>query len=182
MILTYTEHGYEEALLGLMLSYRKSGGEQFDLNKAARVAASLAFRGHGHNKFLRQICVWMTIKAPVSWWYHFDTYKIGITTQSESTMHTLRARSRGGLNGESFTSSVSPSVIETYNSAIPEDADIDTLRDNLPMGFEMTRMVSGNYANLREIVRQRKSHKSHHWKQFIDELQTLIKHPEYVIK
>lgn len=45
--------------------------------------------GHPHRKYLRQIFVAMDITAPLYWWKEFDTYKVGTTTNSCSTMHRL---------------------------------------------------------------------------------------------
>ena len=48
--------------------------------------------GSDHRKFLRQIMVSMDITAPRYWWPEFDTYKVGTTANSTSTMHTIHKR------------------------------------------------------------------------------------------
>lgn len=48
--------------------------------------------GSEHRKFLRQIMVSVDITAPLYWWKEFDTYKVGITANSTSTMHKLSSR------------------------------------------------------------------------------------------
>jgi hypothetical protein len=45
--------------------------------------------GSEHRKFLRQIMVSVDITAPLYWWKEFDTYKVGTTANSTSTMHKL---------------------------------------------------------------------------------------------
>ena len=45
--------------------------------------------GSEHRKFMRQIMVSIDITAPLYWWKEFDTYKIGTTANSTSTMHKL---------------------------------------------------------------------------------------------
>lgn len=45
--------------------------------------------GGEHRKFLRQIIVSVDITAPLFWWKEFDTYKVGTTANSTSTMHKL---------------------------------------------------------------------------------------------
>ena len=45
--------------------------------------------GTEHRKYLRQISVSMDITAPLYWWKEADTYRIGVTTNSCSTMHRL---------------------------------------------------------------------------------------------
>ena len=45
--------------------------------------------GSEHRKFMRQIFVSVDITAPLYWWKEFDTYKVGIVSNSTSTMHKL---------------------------------------------------------------------------------------------
>jgi hypothetical protein len=45
--------------------------------------------GTPHRKFMRQIFVSVDITAPLYWWKEFDTYKVGTTANSTSTMHKL---------------------------------------------------------------------------------------------
>ena len=56
-----------------------------DMNLALRLIAG----GTEHRKFLRQIMVSVDITAPLYWWKEFDTYKVGTTANSTSTMHKL---------------------------------------------------------------------------------------------
>lgn len=48
--------------------------------------------GTEHRKYLRQIFVSMDITAPLYWWKEADTYRIGVTTNSCSTMHKLLSK------------------------------------------------------------------------------------------
>ena len=57
--------------------------------KDMRLAQTLIRGGAEHRKFLRQIFVSVDITAPLYWWKEFDTYKIGTTANSTSTMHKL---------------------------------------------------------------------------------------------
>lgn len=45
--------------------------------------------GTDHRKFMRMITVYMDITAPLYWWKEFDTYKVGTTANSCSTMHKI---------------------------------------------------------------------------------------------
>ena len=56
-----------------------------DLDLAQRLIKA----GSEHRKFLRQIFVSVDITAPLYWWKEFDTYKVGTTANSTSTMHKL---------------------------------------------------------------------------------------------
>src|SRR5574343_1543653 len=92
------EAGYENALLGLSLSFYDHAipldefwnDEKFQ--RAERRAKALAFKGGGHNKFLESIQVWIYVQAARSFWSEVDTYRVGMTKQSSSTMHTLDKR------------------------------------------------------------------------------------------
>ncbi|MBS6715333.1 MAG: hypothetical protein KH231_07705 [Dialister sp.] len=55
----------------------------------AELAKKLVNAGTEHRKFLRQIFVSVDITAPLYFWKEFDTYKVGVTSNSTSTMHTI---------------------------------------------------------------------------------------------
>ena len=57
-----------------------------------RLMKTLFKAGAEHRKYLRQIFVSMDITAPFYLWKDFDTYKIGVTSNSCSTMHKLTSK------------------------------------------------------------------------------------------
>ena len=57
-----------------------------------RLMEKLVRNGSSHRKFLRQIFVSVDIIAPLYWWREFDTYKVGTTANSCSTMHKIHAK------------------------------------------------------------------------------------------
>lgn len=54
-----------------------------------RLAKALIMGGSEHRKFLRQINISLDITAPLFWFKEFDTYKVGTTANSTSTMHKI---------------------------------------------------------------------------------------------
>lgn len=76
-VLILEEAGYREALYGLGFSFGLTSGEtgytdviqktavRDRLEKRAHMLAGL---GKGHDKFLRQIIMWVDVKAPLYWW------------------------------------------------------------------------------------------------------------------
>ena len=58
---------------------------QHDLDLMSRLVEA----GVEHRKFLRMLPVGIRITAPLYWWKEHDTYKIGTTSNSCSTMHKL---------------------------------------------------------------------------------------------
>lgn len=178
------EAGYKEALFGLSLSYRtltplEINGTKRYFNddqhflKLCKIAETLAFKQGGHNKFLESIQTWLLIRGSLSFWKQFDTYRCGISKQSESTMHTLKKRQ---LTKQDFTE-------ETFCiPTITQNFSIDEMRDSLPGGFLECRVVNTNYKTLQNIIHQRKNHKSKKWNTFIEMLLKQVQHPEFLIQ
>jgi hypothetical protein len=164
------EAGYEEALLGLSLSYNQPA------EKMPRVAARLYCHDDGHNKFLESIVVWLDIVAPRYWWQQFDTYRVGMTKQSQSTMHTIMKRP---LVQEDFEHPIHPATLEHLNDLISK-RDFETVKVELPEGFLQRRVVCTNYKVLRHIVAQRMSHRLPEWVFFCQELSAQLGHPEFI--
>lgn len=164
------EHGAESALLGLSLSHRQ------DPARMPAVARRLAFLGDGHNKFLESIVVWLDIVAPRYFWQEFDTYRVGVTRQSESTMHTITRRALTPLD---FAHPVPGTHLAHLNRLIAEGRWEET-KWQLPESFLQRRIVSANYMALQRIVRQRSAHRLPEWREFIDQLLAAVAHPEYL--
>ena len=154
--------------------------------------------GSEHRKFMRQIMVSVDITAPLYWWKEFDTYKIGTTANSTSTMHKLTSKS---ITIDDFETDDYVDDLLVYDTEPYAECfrvyDIweeivnhcETLRRKfletndkrywkelirlLPESYLQTRTVTMNYENLYSIVRQRAGHKLSEWKQFIDWVHTL---------
>ena len=60
--------------------------------KDLTLAQKLILAGPEHYKFMRQIFVSVDITAPIYYWKEFDTYKVGTTANSTSTMHKLTSK------------------------------------------------------------------------------------------
>jgi hypothetical protein len=179
------EAGYYEALLGLGLSYGKTSdmnfekdrGRYLELKKRMHlVAERLANKDGGHNKFLESMIVWLDIKAPRYWWQEFDTYRVGITKQSESTIHTVK--NRYPLTFSDFED-ITLSGLEAINLYIRE-GDFRKIKNELPEGFLQRRIVCTNYKVLRNMFAQRRYHRLEEWHLFIDIVSTSVEHPEFL--
>ena len=149
--------------------------------------------GSPNDKFLRQIFVSVDITAPLYWWKEMDTYKVGTTANSTSTMHKLASTpitkdcfEMGDYVGDLIVFENFPYTPEDYvDDAWDEIIDIcETLRKRynetkdarywkeliriLPESWLQTRTWTANYATLRNIIHWRKGHRLTEWKQFID--------------
>ena len=162
------EHGYETALLGLSLSYGQEPG------RMEVVSERLRFRGEGHNKFLESIVIWLDVDAPRYFWQQYDTYRIGVTKQSESTMHTMTKRR---LGQEDFAYPIPLEHLAHLNRLIEKKAWEQVKRD-LPESFLQRRIVCQNYMSLQRVIRQRKEHKLSEWAVFVGEVLRQAAHPE----
>lgn len=171
--------GHIAAFLGMGLSYGLTSDKTIDdiecdgrvkaentLNKLSARAHKLAGLDGGHNKFLESIVVWIDITAPRYFWSQFDTYRVGTSKQSESTMHTIMKRH---LTKDDFSDKVRQEIIDILNKMIDEK-DFEGVKENLPEGFLQRRIVCTNYKVLRNMYHQRKNHKLKEWRFFCDQI------------
>lgn len=188
------ECGYDEAILGLSLSYYDHAEpleKWWDDDKKVRAkkrAKALAFKGGGHNKFLASIFVWGYVKMTRMWWSEYDTYKIGgITANSSSTMHTLDKRH---VTVDDFVPGVSQIAIDSFNFCLEQYKDsesiyykdISRLKSNLPEGWLQERQVCLNYMTLQNMIAQRHDHRLKEWRVFCKSIIDKVEHPELLVK
>ena len=168
--------GYEQAVLGMMLIYGKTSFDDFTATDEDRdrVATKLAPMDGGHNKFLEQIQYWILIKAPLFWWKQADTYRVGISKSSESTMHKSW---KNGLTQEMFETPIFQDTLNNLNNSIREYNSpivkpdrkkyLETLIiGNLPDAYLQTRLLNVNAKCLRNMYFQRRDHKLKQWRDF----------------
>lgn len=174
------EFGYREALLGLSYSFKDRAVHPTDwwnlerFEKIERTAHRLAFRDGGHNKFLESMVVWIDIEAPRFWWSEFDTYRVGTTKQSESTMHTVQKRP---LTQDDFEIPI-PDLYLKHLNAIRTQCSVAEFKAMLPDGYKQRRVVTTNYKTLRNIIQQRHDHRLPQWEQFCRAVLAQLDHPE----
>ena len=144
-----------------------------------KLAQALIKAGSEHRKFMRQIFVSVDITAPLYWWKEFDTYKVGTTSNSTSTMHKLATTP---ITLDCFE-------IDDYDNSIfvnKEEIDyliqfLESLRTKyldtkdkrywkelirwLPESWLQTRTVTMTYENLFAMCSkgQRRFHKLNEW-------------------
>jgi len=164
------EHGFERAMRGLARSYNQ------DVKNMPEVALKLGPKDKGHNKFLESIVVWMEIEAPRFWWSEFDTYRVGMTKQSDSTMHTLK---RQPLMQHNFEYNILSFYLCYLNKMIKRNESIDKIKNALPDGFIQGRSICTNLKVIRHIILQRHDHKLPQWRYFCEKMKEL-KYYEYL--
>ena len=159
-----------------------------DLSLAKRLCSA----GSDHRKFIRQIFVCVDLTAPIYWWKEFDTYKVGTTANSTSTMHKIHAKP---FDASDFSCErMLPAARESL------DATIETLEklrlefvetknkdawysiiQLLPSSYNQMRTVTMNYETLINIFYARRYHKLAEWHTFCDWIKTLPYAEEIII-
>lgn len=207
---------FENAILGArnpmeshkkMDSFYNKNGEYIlgpnDLGLMQRLLKASMAQGNSHSKFMRQILVSVNITAPLYWWKETDQYRVGVTTNSESTMHRL---AKTPITLDCFeTDDYDPDLSLAYDR---KDDDYDDGLDDisvyvedmimvmenlrkaylatddkrywkelirlLPEGWLQKRMTTLNYQVLRQMYFDRRHHKLTEWsKSFVEWVKTL---------
>ena len=158
-----------------------------------KLAQTLIKAGPEHRKFLRQIFVTVDITAPLYFFKEFDTYKIGTTANSTSTMHKLTSKEitldcfeiddfdpdliyyqiknspYSSMDGENTTGMLADLLIEQLEflrQKYLETKDKKYWKELvrwLPCGWLQTRTWSANYEVIRSMCMQRRNHKLNEW-------------------
>lgn len=189
--------GFEHAIRGCrnpMNSHAKSDsgygldGEDEDVFVIGKNDMDLMQRlykaGTEHRKYLRQIFVSMDITAPLYWWKEADTYRIGVTTNSCSTMHKIHAKpfeldDFSHEHVSSWNMNTLKYVIDCLNAdrenyLITKDKEYWwQLIQLLPSSYNQRRTITMNYENVMTIINQRKGHKLDEWNDLVEELYKL---------
>lgn len=150
-----------------------------DLDLALRLTKA----GTEHRKFLRMIHVQMDITAPLYWWKEMDTYKVGTTANSCSTMHKIHAKEfvmddfsydhlSYNLFDEDSPQNVLLHVIKVMN--FHRDHYLKTkdkihwwqMIQLLPSSYNQKRTWDGSMETILSILSQRKGHKLDEWEVF----------------
>lgn len=151
--------------------------------------------GADHAKFMRQITLSFDLNAPLYWWKEFDTYKVGTTANSESTMHTIQRESfynDGYFNNSLFSFDYdfletlpyelfeqyaeSCRLLEELRLKFNETKDKRYWRlliQLLPSGWNQKRTITLNYAVLAGMYHSRKNHRLSEWTEFCKWIETL---------
>jgi hypothetical protein len=203
--ITIDVQGFESAMRGMrnpLKSYNKADSfwpleeENFIIGpNDYKLAKNLWKGGTEHRKWMRQVIVWVEITAPRYWWSEFDTYKIGTSANSESTMHRLTKDGvkkedldfEWGLDGladstmEDLISSINI-LIDFYNECTPEKKKeiFPLIKGLLPESFMQKRTICLNYEVLATMYRQRKNHRLPQWSKVFTSWIKMLPYSEFI--
>ena len=155
----------------------------------------LADAGTDHRKFMRMMPVYVRITAPLYWWKEFDTYKVGIVSNSCSTMHKIMDKE---FTLEDFSVERTSdyllvgveALVDTLNTLrdlyinydkyddpeTPKQKIWDSVIQLLPSSYNQTRNVMMNYEVLANIYKSRKDHKLDEWRELCTWIESLPLH------
>lgn len=161
-----------------MDSIVKIGYNDLDLMKR------LSKGGSVHAKYRRMIVVYVDITAPLYWWKEFDTYKVGTTTNSCSTMHKIHSKEftledfscehLGTIEMRCLENTIA--VMNMNRDAFNEDKNKKCwwqMIQLLPSSYNQKRTVMLNYEVLSNIYKSRQNHKLDEWVQFCEWIEQL---------
>lgn len=185
--------GFKHALRGMrnpMNSWDKSDSlierefeGQLEIGKNdMKLAQTLIKAGSEHRKFLRQIFVSVDITAPLYWWKEFDIYKVGIVSNSTSTMHKLADtpitkdcfemddfEDVSDIDTFGFVSDWWDNNIyyleelrQKYNATKDKRYWKELIR-SLPESWLQKKTITMNYENILNMIHQRENHKLNEW-------------------
>ena len=187
---SFNKLNVEQCELGLLKYMEFKVGE-----KDLELAKKLVRAGSEHRKFIRYLHVQVDIVAPRYWWTQFDTYKIGTTSSSSSTMHLLGKRelTEEDFSFGEYTPYTTSEILATLNHYInimkvaKSEKDTErynnafgTLKSILPEGYNQERIIDLNYETLLTIYKQRKSHRLGEWKHFCQFIESLPLMKEFI--
>lgn len=180
------EYGYDVAIRGFGYSFMDSAADPDEyytpemFTRIEKAALAHVGKGKGMDKWIRQVAVYLDIRAPRYWFSEFDTYKVGTVAQSTSTMHTLKKRDMDVYDLEqSVEQDIQQDQVSCFNRAKGRYINsIGELKKYVPESYLQRRVVSLNYAVLRCIIDQRKGHRLPEWHTFIDAIYAQCEHPE----
>ena len=179
-ILEYIREKEKIQIDGELGEYAALGPNDIDL------AQRMIKAGSPNDKFLRQIFVSIDITAPLYWFKEMDTYKVGTTANSTSTMHKL---ANTPITLDCFeTDDMDKDIAKDFPYHILcycEELRLKYLETKdkrywkelirwLPESWLQTRTFTCNYAVLRNILHWRKNHRlKYEWDSFIACCKTL---------
>lgn len=140
--------------------------------------------GPVHAKFRRMIAVYVDITAPLYWWKEFDTYKVGTTANSCSTMHKIHAKefTLDDFSHEHLTTSninLLEQIIAVLNNEREDFLEFKNkdewwqMIQLLPSSYNQKRTIAFNYEVLHNIYHSRRNHKLDEWHTVCDWIESL---------
>lgn len=163
--------------------------------KDLELACRLIKAGTDHRKFLRMIHAQMDVLAPLYWWKEADQYKIGTTTNSSSTMHSIHKKE---FSMDDFSCTYTRDLedgyagyylkktIETLNKLRASYLETKDMKfwypmiELLPSSYNQLRTIDLDYETLLRMYMARRKHKLGEWQKFCLDIRGFKYMPEFI--
>ena len=165
---------------------KESNGTGFDVGYSDyKLLMNLCKGGSEESKWRRFVHVSMDIIAPLYWWKEFETYKVGVSCNSCSTMHKIQAKeftledfSCEHLNNFESDEGLGTiiDILNTNREKFLETKDKKywwQMIQSLPSSYNQRRTIDLNYEVLAKQYRERKSHKLDEWREYCEWIKSL---------
>ena len=132
-----------------------------------------------HEQFLSGITVSFDLTFSCKAWIEAERYRYLVFVSSESTMHRIAKfdiESQCNEYVDERIIDILREKIDRYNNAESGSSKDELYLDvlyNIPSGFRRTARMTTNYRCLKNIYRQRKTHRLPEWRKFCDWIETL---------
>lgn len=148
-----------------------------DFNRLVHLGTAVG--GSGHDCCMKGIVVQFDCKAPRYWWNQLQRYHFIDFVSSCSQMHRI-GKLDLETNPDMFPETIehTKKVVERFNN---KEITIDQCLANVPQGIELTARLVTNYLQLKTIYNQRRTHRSRHWQEFCDWVETLPYARDFII-
>lgn len=148
-----------------------------DFNRLVHLGTAVG--GSGHDCAVKGIVVQFDCKAPRYWWNQLQRYHFIDFVSSCSQMHRI-GKLDLETNPDMFPETIeyTKKVVERFNN---KEITIDQCLANVPQGIELTARLVTNYLQLKTIYNQRRTHRSRHWQEFCDWVETLPYARDFII-
>lgn len=164
--------GFDWALTAMRMPYMSHNNKHNDDMDLAKI---LIKAGPEHRKFLRQVTIQMDVTASMAFWFEFDTYKVGVTSNSESFWNTISKTGRIPFGKFSVPEGADDGYEEALQNIVDiinrywaeSDAPKEVVRYLVPQGVKYTRIVTMTGESFYNMLHQRKNHRLPEWRNFI---------------
>lgn len=154
--------------------------DEKDLTRGHRLSElATKLSNPAHEQFLSGITVAFDLTLSCKAWIEAERYRYLVFVSSESTMHRIAKFDIASQCNEYVDERIIDILrekIDRYNNSESGSSKDELYLDvlyNIPSGFRLTARMTTNYRCLKNIYRQRKTHRLPEWRKFCDWIETL---------
>lgn len=166
--------GLEFALKAMRMPFESH--DRSTPEKDLKLAERLIKAGVEHRKFIRQITINVDVIASMAFWFEFDTYKIGVTSNSSSfwNQHGVVPSLSGYVRPDNADQRFDDALLE-ISHVLKEflcaaDPPKEVMRYLIPQGVKYHRAITITGEAFLNMLIQRQNHRLPEWREFLSEI------------